>query len=93
MKFYKIPFDIKHEEKIFGGYLSLRQVLYLLLIGLSGIIFFVKISKLLRIFIFSLFAILFLSLAFIRLNETRLDRYLVNIIKFIFRKKKFDFER
>ena len=31
MKLYKIPFDIKHEEKIFGGYLSLRQVLYLMI--------------------------------------------------------------
>ena len=29
MRVFKIPFDIKREEKIFGGYLSLRQVLYL----------------------------------------------------------------
>lgn len=93
MKFYKIPFDIKHEEKIFGGYLSLRQVLYLLLIGISAIIFFLRISKFLRILIFSLFAIVFLSFAFIKINETRLDRYVINIIKFIFRKKKFEFKR
>ena len=31
MRIFKIPFDIKREEKIFGGYLSLRQVLYLML--------------------------------------------------------------
>ena len=31
MRVFKIPFDIKREEKIFGGYLSLRQVLYLML--------------------------------------------------------------
>lgn len=93
MKFYKIPFDIKHEEKIFGGYLSLRQVLYLLLIGISAIVFFLRISKLLRILIFSVFAIVFLSFTFIKINETRLDRYVVNIIKFIFRKKKFEFKR
>ena len=31
MRMFKVPFDIKREEKIFGGYLSLRQVTYLLL--------------------------------------------------------------
>lgn len=31
MTIYKIPFDIKREEKIFGGYLSLRQVIYLMM--------------------------------------------------------------
>jgi len=93
MKFYKIPFDIKHEEKIFGGYLSLRQVLYLLLVGLSGIIFFLKISKLSKILLFSIFAMIFLSFAFIKINETRLDRYVVNIIKFVFRKRKYEFKR
>ena len=29
MTVFKVPFDIKREEKIFGGYLSLRQVIYL----------------------------------------------------------------
>ena len=31
MRVFKVPFDIKREEKIFGGYLSLRQVVYLML--------------------------------------------------------------
>lgn len=93
MKFYKIPFDIKHEEKIFSGYLSLRQVLYLLLTGLSGIVFFIKISKLLRLLIFLTFAIIFLSFSFIKINEIRLDRYVINIIKFLIRKRKFEYER
>jgi len=31
MRIFKVPFDIKREEKIFGGYLSLRQVLYIML--------------------------------------------------------------
>ena len=30
MRVFKVPFDIKREEKIFGGYLSLRQVVYLI---------------------------------------------------------------
>ena len=31
MRIFKVPFDLKREEKIFGGYLSLRQVIYLML--------------------------------------------------------------
>ena len=27
MRIFKVPFDLKREEKIFGGYLSLRQVI------------------------------------------------------------------
>ena len=93
MKFYKIPFDIKHEEKIFGGYLSLRQVLYLLLTGLSGTIFLFKITKYIKIMIFIILASIFVSFSFIKINETRLDVYVINIIKYIFRKKKFEFVR
>ena len=29
MSLYKVPFDFTHEEKVFGGYLSLRQMLYI----------------------------------------------------------------
>ena len=46
MRLYKIPFDIKHEEKVFGGYLSIRQALYLLLTILSaGIAYIVAYKK------------------------------------------------
>ena len=93
MKFYKIPFDIKHEEKIFGGYLSLRQVLYLSLTGLSGSIFLFRIAKYIKIFVFIILASIFVSFAFIKINETRLDIYVINIIKFFFRRKKFEFVR
>ena len=31
MRVFKVPYDVKREEKIFGGYLSLRQVIYLML--------------------------------------------------------------
>ena len=80
MKFYKIPFDIKHEEKIFGGYLSLRQVIYVLLTGLSGVVFLFKISKTIKILIFMILASIFLSFAFVKINETRFDCYVINII-------------
>ena len=35
MRVFKIPFNTKREEKIFGGYLSLRQVIYIMLAASS----------------------------------------------------------
>ena len=93
MRLYKIPFDIKHEEKVFGGYLSIRQALYLLLTILSAGILLIPIQKWIMIAVFLFFATIFLTFAFIKVNETRLDRYVANIIVYIFRKKKFKFER
>ena len=31
MRAFRIPYDMRREEKIFGGYLSLRQVIYLVI--------------------------------------------------------------
>lgn len=93
MRLYKIPFDIKHEEKVFGGYLSIRQALYLLLTILSAGVLLIPIQKWIRIVVFLFFATIFLTFSFIKVNETRLDRYVANIIVYIFRKKKFKFER
>ena len=40
MILYKVPFDFTHEEKVFGGYLSLRQMLYVIISIISvGILF------------------------------------------------------
>lgn len=30
MQVYHIPFNFEHEEKIFGGYVSLRQAIYII---------------------------------------------------------------
>ena len=35
MNVYKVPFSFTHEEKVFGGYLSLRQMLYLIISVIS----------------------------------------------------------
>ena len=29
MQIYKVPYNFNHEEKVFGGYVSIRQALYL----------------------------------------------------------------
>lgn len=93
MRVYKIPFDIKHEEKIFGGYLSLRQVIYLLFAVLSAGVFFLPILKAIKILIFSILATIFVSFAFVKIDETRLDKYFIYFLKYIFRNKKYNFER
>ena len=94
MKYYKIPFDIKHEEKILGGYLSLRQVIYLLLCIICGGIFFIKTIQIwIRTMIFIIVVSFFMAFAFISIKETRLDKYLLNIIKYFIRKKRYLFER
>lgn len=93
MKVYKIPFDVKHEEKIFGGYLSLRQVLYLLLIIFSIGIFFINMHLYAKIIIFSILSITFISFAFVKVQETRIDKYLIYFIKYLMRKKIYMFER
>ena len=54
MRVFKIPFDIKREEKIFGGYLSLRQVLYLMLATASLGILATPLNIIIKIFRWSL---------------------------------------
>lgn len=93
MKVYKIPFDIKHEEKIFGGYLSLRQVLYLMITIISAGIFFFKINLWIKILVFSIVTLISLTFAFLKIQESRSDLYVLNIIKYIFRNKKYLHER
>ena len=55
MRIYKVPYAFNHEEKIFGGYLSLRQAIYLIFGALSVGIFFIP---LVNIFIKSLLFLL-----------------------------------
>ena len=50
MNIYKIPFDFEHEEKVFGGYLSLRQMIYVVLgIASVGTLFIPIIPMLIKI--------------------------------------------
>ena len=68
MKVYKVPFDIKREEKIFGGYLSLRQVIYLMMTAASFGIFAMHISIIIKLFFAMIFASFFLLCAFLKLR-------------------------
>lgn len=93
MRVFKVPFDVKREEKIFGGYLSLRQVIYLMLSASSLIIFFTNINIVIKITFSIISTIFFLLCAFLKINEQNFDKLFFYATKYIFRKKKFTYER
>ncbi len=89
MKVYKVPYDIKREEKIFGGYLSLRQVIYLMITAACLAIFAIKISIIVKIVLVVLLATFFLLCSFFKIGEQNFDKFFFYAIKFLFRKKNF----
>ena len=93
MRVFKVPFDIKHEEKIFGGYLSLRQVIYLMLSASSLTIFAISITIIIKITIISLIIVFFLLCSFLKIGEQNFDKFFYFGIKYLFREKKFKYER
>lgn len=93
MRIFKIPFDTKREEKIFGGYLSVRQVIYIILAGISFLIAITPIINILKIIIITISVIFFLACAFIKIKEQNFDRFFFYAIKYLFRKKIFVYER
>lgn len=93
MNIYKVPFDFTHEEKVFGGYLSLRQMLYLIASTISIGILFIPIPIALKTIIFLIIVSMLITFAFVKIGNTYADKYFFNILKFIFRKKVFIFER
>lgn len=93
MKIYKIPFfESKREEKIFGGYLSVRQVFYILL-GICPLsLLFLPITKFIGI-TFSLITIsLSLLCAFLKIKGVTFDKYLINMIRYAIRNKKYTYK-
>ena len=93
MRLYKVPFDIKREEKIFGGYLSLRQVLYLMCSVASFSVFAMPIPKLVKITFATILALFFVACSFLKLNEQNFDKFFFYAIKYLLRKKSFVYRR
>lgn len=87
MILYKVPFDFTHEEKVFGGYLSLRQMLYMILSAISIGILFLHIPIIAKMIIFIIALIIFMTFAFFKIGNIYADKYFLNILKFIVRKK------
>ena len=93
MRVFKIPFDIKREEKIFGGYLSLRQVTYLMLAAASLSIFATPLNIIIKIILVLLIASFFLLCTFLKIGEQNFDKFFFYCLKYLFRKKHFVYER
>jgi len=93
MSLYKVPFDFTHEEKVFGGYLSLRQMLYLIFSVISIGILFLNISISVKTIIFLTVVSILITFAFVKIGNIYADKYFFNILKYIFRKRIFIFER
>jgi len=93
MRVFKVPFDIKREEKIFGGYLSLRQVTYLMLAASSLAILATSLPITIKILFITFIAIFFLLCAFLKVGEQNFDKFFFYAIKYLFRKKNFVYVR
>ena len=94
MQIYKVPYNFRHEEKIFGGYVSLRQAIYLILGGGMLAIFFIPVVDIfIKSLIFLTFATMFILFAFLKIEETNSDKYFIYVLKFLLRKKKFILEK
>lgn len=93
MRIFKVPFDIKREEKIFGGYLSLRQVTYLMLATSSIAILATTLPTIVKILFITFFSIFFLLCAFFRIAEQNFDKFFFYAVKYLMRNKNYVYER
>jgi len=94
MQIYKVPYNFNHEEKVFGGYVSIRQALYLILaVSMVAIFFIPFINVFIKSMMFFVLATMFILFAFLKLDETNADKYFIYILNFLFRKKKYILEK
>lgn len=90
MRYYPVLLDTLNEEKIFGGVVSVRQVVYLLVAGILAVLsFFLPIHIILRIPLSLLFASAGLILAFFKVSETNIDTMLYYAARYLIRQKKY----
>ena len=93
MRVFKIPFDIKREEKIFGGYLSLRQVIYLMLSVSSLTLLATPLPVVLKIIFILVITSFFFLCTFFKIGEQTFDKYFFYALRYLFRKKYFVYKR
>jgi hypothetical protein len=77
------------KKKYFGGYISLRQMLYVIFSVISVGILFLHISMVVKTIIFFSVVAMFMTFAFLKIGNIYADKYFFNILKYIFRKKIF----
>lgn len=83
MRAFPVPVQITDEERLIGGFLSLRQLLYIILgAALGGAAFLLTfIPLLLRLVFFLVLAAGGIGFAFLKVQEMRLDYYLYLYLK------------
>lgn len=76
------------KRKYFGGYLSLRQMLYMIFSVISiGVLFLPVIPIGLKAILFILIFGVFMTFVFLKIGTIYADKYFLNIVKYIFRNK------
>lgn len=89
MRSFKVPFVVEEEEKVFGGYISLRQALYLFIAALGLRVFWFDMSIVLKLVLFVCFVSFMAACAFLKINNVYFDAYIITVIKYLVRKKKY----
>ncbi|ERM91517.1 hypothetical protein O163_10110 [Caldanaerobacter subterraneus subsp. yonseiensis KB-1] len=93
MRIYPVPLDLTKEDKIFGGKLSLRQFIILIIgIGL-GIAVFIEMYRYFNIRIAAIPGVLFALLGFFGANFDKdgmtLDKYISYSIQFFLQEREY----
>ena len=82
------------KKKCFGGYLSLRQMLYLVFgISSAGILFIPVIPMIIKLIVFLIIFTMFIAFAFLKIGTNYADKCFLNILKYLCRKKIYINER
>lgn len=89
MRYFKIPFVVEEEEKIFGGYISLRQAMYLFLCMLGIRVFWFPFPFTVNLIIFLFFAGLMLAFAFLKVDGMYFDAYALTVLRYHARQRRF----
>lgn len=109
MRIFPIPFDIQKEDKIIGGKLSIRQLIWLtlpasllLLLLLVNTDYIHKtesgmrinsISLTIRITIIFIATVIAVFMSYVKLNMQNADAYCWKLLKYWFRKKTYRYGR
>lgn len=82
------------KRKYFGGYVSVRQALYLIFAVMSILLFFLPfIDILIKIILFLTIVGVCTVFAFLKIDETNADKYFIYIFKFLVKRKIYILER
>ncbi len=83
------------KKKVFGGYVSIRQAIYLIFGASMLVIFFIPLIVILLIKNIDVFSIsnYVCIICFSKIDETNADKYFIYILNFFVRKEKFILEK